>query len=232
MLTNEWITIPGGAFVYRVRHRIMEGDCQVEHGPVLLDMPAFEMQKYPVTNAMYREFLDQSGYAPADRANFLRHLDGPDAPDENAPVVWVSLTDAKAYAGWAGGALPSDAQWQYAAGGPSRARWPWGDEFRADCMNGDGDRLTPVDRYPSGASYWGLVDLCGNAWEWVDGPIDDGRHAFGLIRGGCHYRARHFWHIAGGPHPNDSHEKVPLLGEALGRAATVGFRCVRKAVGV
>lgn len=227
MINNEWIHIPGGEFIFRVRHRIMEGDCQVDHGPLVARIEDFDMLKYPVTNGMFRVFLDETGYAPEDDRNFLKHFDG--APDDH-PVTWVSLNDAKAYARWMGGALPTDREWQYAAGGPERTRWPWGNDYDGSRLNAGDNGLTNVDRYPAGASAWGLMDLIGNAWEWVDGPIDDGRHAFALIRGGCYYRAQHFWHIAGGPHPVNSHEKVPLLNEALNRAATVGFRIIRRAV--
>lgn len=227
MLTNQWLDIPGGTFIFRVRHRIMEGDCQVDHGPALLTIPPFQMQKYPVTNGMYQTFVMETGYRPRDEANFLRQLEeGP--VNEDAPVTWVSPADAAAYARWVGGQLPSDVQWQYAAGGPERTRWPWGEAYRPECLNASGGVLTPVDQYAAGASAWGLMDLCGNAWEWVQGPVDDGTHLFGLVRGGCCYRARHFWHLMGGPHPVDSHEKVPLMNEALNRSAMVGFRCVRE----
>ena len=62
-MQQQWIQIPGGKFVYQVRHRIMEGDCQCEHGPVLVHLPAFEMTRYPVTNGMYREFIKATGYS-------------------------------------------------------------------------------------------------------------------------------------------------------------------------
>ena len=223
MLQPQWIKIPPGPFIYRVRHRIMEGDCQVDHGPLLLQMPGFEMMCCPVTNAQFRAFVDQTGYAPKDPANFLRDPSGDDCP-----VTWVSLNDANAYAQWAGGRLPTDAEWQYAAGGPDCTRWPWGGDYDKTKLNADGATLELACAHPNGASAWGLLDLCGNAWEWMAGPLGDGHHAFALIRGGSHYRARHFWHIAGGPHPVDSHEKVPLLSEALNRSATVSFRLVRE----
>ena len=201
----------------------MEGDCHVDHGPLLMQMAGFEMMRYPVTNALFRAFVDEMGYQPNDPANFLREVGA-----DHEPVTWVSLSDANAYAAWAGGRLPTDAEWQYAAGGPDCTHWPWGDDYDKTKLNADGPSLDPVDAHPDGASAWGLMDLCGNAWEWTAGPIDDGRHSFALIRGGSHYRARHFWHIAGGPHPVDSHEKVPLLSEALNRSATVSFRLVRE----
>lgn len=229
MLQNEWIEIPAARMLYMVRHRIMEGDCQAEHGPVILDIPAYEIQKYPVTNAQFMAFVKATGYHPADDAGFLRHLEnGVNEENADLPVTWVNQADAAAYAAWIGGALPTQAQWQYAAEGPDRLAWPWGNAYDTACANGDSPALTPVDRYPQGASPFGVMDLCGNAWEWTREVMDDGMHCFALLRGGCHYRAEHFWHMEGGCHCNQNHEKMPLLSGGLDRAATVSFRCVRE----
>jgi len=232
MLCNEWITIPAARMLYLVRHRIMEGDCQAEHGPVVVSLPEYQIQKYPVTNAEYLRFVEETGYCPAEAEGFLRHLRGGLTP-ENAelPVTWVSQADAEAYARYLGGRLPTQAQWQYAAEGPRRLVWPWGNAFCKANANGDSPALTPVNRYPQGASPFGVMDLCGNAWEWTREVMDDGMHRFALLRGGCHYRGEHFWHMLGGCHPNQSHEKMPLLSGALDRAATVSFRCVREGEG-
>lgn len=228
MLENTWVSIPAGEMVYRVRHRIMEGDCQVEHGPVPVKLPAFQMTHFPITNGMYAAFVAETGYQPTPEGNFLAHLQEGMEGRENQPVVFVSLEDAQAYARYAGGSLPSEAQWQYAAGGPQGLAWPWGNAFDPAKTNGDGGVFCDVDAHPEAASPFGICDLTGNAWEWVGDAVDDGAHLFGLLRGGCCYRAAHFWHMQGGPHPTDSHMKMPLLGGDLNRAATVGFRCVRE----
>jgi len=229
MIENQWVNIPASRMLYMVRHRIMEGDCQAEHGPVVLHLDAYQIQKYPVTNAQYMLFVEQTGYCPADGSGFLRHLQG-GLNRENAdlPVTWINQGDAAAYAAWIGGRLPTQAQWQHAAEGPDGLIWPWGNQFDASCANGDSPSLTPVDRYPQGASPFGVMDLCGNAWEWTDEIMDDGMHRFALLRGGCHYRGEHFWHMEGGCHCNQNHEKMPLLGGGLDRSATVSFRCVRE----
>lgn len=228
MLEQKWIRIPGGSMIYRVRHRIMEGDCPCEHGPVLAEVKTYEIMKYPVTNGMFRQFIQETGYK--GDGNFLEHWKNAGFDSiEDKPVVYVSLDDAKAYAAYAGGKLPSEIQWQYAAGGADGRRWPWGDDYSADFVNGDGGELSNVDAYPQGESPFGVADLCGNVWEWTDGPVSDGHRLFALLRGGCCYRAAHFWHMEGGAHPVDSHIKMLLLSDELNRAATVGFRCVREA---
>ena len=99
------------------------------------------------------------------------------------PVVQVSYDDAAAYCEWAGGSLPSEAEWEYAArGGLDGARFAWGDDdpqetaplantwqgvFPAQNTELDGwTRTSPVGTYP--ANGFGLYDMTGNVWEWTD----------------------------------------------------------------
>ena len=58
----EQCAIDGGSFIYRAQHRIMEGDCQYDHGPRLVTLKKFFIDKFPVTNMRYKRFLDESGY--------------------------------------------------------------------------------------------------------------------------------------------------------------------------
>jgi formylglycine-generating enzyme len=115
-----------------------------------------------------------------------RHPQGPGSTLHGRdlhPVVHVGFEDALAYATWAEKALPSEAQWEYAArGGLAGATYPWGDEFmprgrvRANTWHGrfpyenlaapDADRTSPVKRFaPNG---FGLFDVAGNVWEWTN----------------------------------------------------------------
>ncbi len=225
-IANEWIRIPGGKMIYRVRHRIMEGDCPCEHGPVEMEIKPFEIMKYPVTNGMYRKFVEETGYSAS--GNFLAHWKNvPFEEIENKPVTFVSPEDAKAYAAYVGARLPSEAEWQFAAGGADGRKWPFGNDFDPERVNGNGGVITDVDAYPDGASPYGVMDLSGNVWEWTDSFTNDGQRPFALLRGGCCFRAAHFWHMEGGAHPIDSHMKMLLLSDDLNRASTLGFRCVR-----
>ena len=209
----------------------MEGDCQYDHGPRVVNLRPFYIYKYPVTNAMFKAFIDETGYRPENKTNFLRHWrEGTFiAGYEHHPVVWVSQEDARAYAKWAGGRLPTDEEWQYAACGPDKLKWPWGNEYNKKYCNSSSNGTTPVGTYALEASPFGCLDMCGNTWEWTDATIDDGYHLFALIRGGSYYKGTNHWHADGGPKPNDFHWKFQLLNEGLNRCATIGFRCVKEA---
>ena len=217
-------------YIYRVVHRIMEGDCEYDHGPRMVEIKELYVDKYPVTNRMYKEFMDESGYKPCDCNNFLKHWENGTYPETLAeyPVVWVSQQDAKAYASWAGKRLLYDYEWQYIAGGREKHRYPYGDVLDKQKCNHNRGSLTPVDEYPKGASPFGVMDLCGNAREWVEDIIDDGKHKFTFLRGGCYFQAPHFWHTDGGARPVDHHLKFQLLNEGQNRCQTTGFRCARE----
>lgn len=136
-----------------------------------------------------------------------RQPEGPDSglgdrPDH--PVVHVSWHDAAAYAAWAGGRLPTEPEWEYAArGGLHQRTFPWGDdlepggEHRMNVWQGDFPRhntcadgwygTAPVDAYsPNG---FGLYNTCGNVWEWCMDPFGPGRPGERVSKGGsylCH----------------------------------------------
>ena len=93
----------------------------------------------------------------------------------------------------------------------------------------NGSKIEALHFLPIAENEEAVHERHGSPGFFAAEDFDDGEHRFMLIRGGSYYRARHFWHIEGGPHPVDSHEKVPLLNEALNRSATVGFRCVKEA---
>jgi formylglycine-generating enzyme required for sulfatase activity len=147
-------------------------------------LPAYWIDKYPVTNAQFQAFCKATGYAP--RA----HWQGPEPPDDRRdhPVVSVNRGDCLAYATWAGKRLPSEAEWEKAARGERGLAYPWGSEFSPDacCWNrsrGRGSPLTdPVTAYPRGASPYGVMDMVGNAAEWCSDSPGPGS---GIIKGGC-----------------------------------------------
>jgi len=119
-------------------------------------VPAFRIDKYPVTNQQWREFRPDH--------TFSKGL-------ENHPVTNVDFVQATMYARWKGKRLPSEREWEAAARGPEAFRFPWGqtpDPRRANCADNKLRRTTPVTQYPRGASPFGCMDMLGNASEWVD----------------------------------------------------------------
>jgi formylglycine-generating enzyme required for sulfatase activity len=254
------IEIPGASFVLKTAFRLRECggyDSQVVSNirnelhrratferPVAL--PRYAIDRTPVTNEAFRDFLEATGWRPHHEMNFLKHwpdwkaLRIPDGKDDH-PVVYVDLEDARAYAAWARKSLPTEEAWQYAAQGPQEYTWPWGNEWRDGLANGgheERDRATgavvgrggdtaSVHAFSRGASPFGVLDLCGNVWEWTESERSDGRTRFALLKGGSYYsRTRSDWYADGGPKPNDFIAKFLLSWAGLDRCATIGFRCM------
>jgi iron(II)-dependent oxidoreductase len=161
-----------------------------------LHLPAFEIDRLPVTNGDYAEFVRDGGYARAalwTRAGWAwRTRDGIERPlfwgedgserrfdrvadiDPVRPVMHVSWYEADAFARWAGKRLPSEAEWEKAAAwGPYASgphRQPWGDEPPShETANLDQTAFgpAPAGAYPQGASAYGVLGLVGDAWEWT-----------------------------------------------------------------
>ncbi len=134
-----------------------------------LNIPAFQIDAYPVTNASYLLYLEKNPGASTPASWAQRR---PAAGTERHPAVGVSFPMAEAYARWLGKRLPTVKEWLAAAGSTVNA-YPWGDTFdaaRANCervRNG----TTPVDAYPGGVSSAGVYDLAGNAWEWTQDEV-------------------------------------------------------------
>jgi len=246
------VRIPGGPFVFKVIGAEIEGgaspgvDVQYpwEDSPRRfhereMQVAPFFIDKYPVTNAQFKQFLDATHYAPQDAIHFLRDWKNGSYPPgwENRPVTWVSLEDARAYAAWAGKRLPHEWEWQLAAQGMDGRRYPWGNDLQlanipAPDFASAAPRTMrgpdPVDAHPAGASPYGVLDMAGNVWQWTDEFTDQHTRA-AIVRGGEYYQPQgSIWYFPNTLR-NDEHGKLLLMAPGYDRSGGVGFRCVRDA---
>ena len=174
-MENYWVTIPAGEFLMGSSNKqiadVKENLCsycdfsdeQPQH-KVFLD--AYQIGKYEVTNRQYNQCVRAdvcSGQV------FNAELDH--------PVVNVTWFQAKAYCGWVGGRLPTEAEWEKAARSTDGRTYPWGEGIDCDKANYEpGDYCvggtSPVGSYESGKSPYGVYDMAGNVWEWVNDWYD------------------------------------------------------------
>jgi gamma-glutamyl hercynylcysteine S-oxide synthase len=191
---------------------------------------SFLVDKYPVTNEQYYNFVTSTGYRPADTTRYLRLWEsGTFRPgQEKYPVTYISLEDMLAYSKWAKKRLPTQAEWQLAAQGTDKRPWPWGNEFHGTYCNSAFDKITPVDAFPKGQSPYGVFDLVGNVWQMTNDLYFNGVNYFSVIRGGSYYKPESsWWYIQGGPQSLDRTQILLLVSPGYDRSATVGFRCVK-----
>ena len=148
-----------------------EDDEKPQHA-VYLD--AFWIDRTEVTNAQYR----RCGVAGGCTEPAFWSDSNYNAPDQ--PVVGVDWDQATAYCDWAGGRLPTEAEWEKAARGTDGRIYPWGESApncdKANYGNCVG-RPAAVGSYPAGASPYGALEMAGNVWEWVSDWYDDGYYA-------------------------------------------------------
>lgn len=214
-------------------------------------LSAYYIDKYEVTSARYRTFLEAVADGgtewdhpdqPADRGHQPRYVTD-DLNGDDQPAVGLNWYDAYAYCKWAGKRLPTEAEWEFAARGSDGVlKYPWGEgDPNAEGIwwanyhplvgrGADGHRWSaPVGSYPDGVSPFGLMDMSGNAEEWVQdwysvnyyrltegaedpqGPLDGNKK---VIKGGSYEAPVHQIRIAM-RHYGRPHDKGPRI----------GFRC-------
>ena len=167
---TDMVLIPGGEFRMgnKKGHKTRGG--YLGH---TVHVDAFYIDKYEVTNAQFKAFVNANPPWQKDNipdkyhdGDYLSHWTGNSYPSGKGdhPVAYVSWYAAMAYAQWVGKRLPTEAEWEKAArGGLVGKEYPWGNNFDANQLN-DADDTTPVGRYaPNG---YGLYDMAGNVREW------------------------------------------------------------------
>ena len=188
-LPADMILVPGSP----ISMDVTPGDEFIPYPEIsgkVIPVDSFLIDRYPVTNAQYYEFILASGYRPADTSGYLRHWQSGTYKQgqDKYPVVNISYEDMQAYARWAGKRLPTQAEWQMAAQGTDKRKWPWGNDFHGTYCNNSFDRLTPVDAFPKGQSPYGGMDMVGNVWQMTNDIYFNGTNYMGVIRGGSYYK--------------------------------------------
>lgn len=234
----ELVFVPAGEFIMGKEDSIH---------PVYLD--DFWIYKQEVTNKMFAGFLDEIGnQKEGGRVWFLVtlvnevhiHQSGEgwhaDVGFEEHPVIYVTWYGARAYCNWAGGRLPTEAEWEKAARGPDGRTFPWGEGIDCSFANFyacSDDETVPVGSFPQGASPYGALDMAGNAWEWVadwfdwnyyqytqyENPLGPGQGALRVLRGGS-------WESA----PEMLSASFRLSRKPTYPSDRFGFRCVQSEI--
>jgi formylglycine-generating enzyme required for sulfatase activity len=153
----EIVYVPPSEFLMGSEGANADSDEAPEH-TVFLD--AYWVYKHEVTNAQYRQCIEE-GICYGDLSWY---------PENDYPAVYISWYEASDYCEWAGGSLPTEAQWEKAARGEDGQTYPWGEESpTCDLANfyGCEESTMPVGSYPAGVSPYGALDMAGNVWEWV-----------------------------------------------------------------
>lgn len=168
------------------------GDAQDSFPAHPVTVNSFEMEVTEVTYEQYLTYLNSSVMGPNSHRNrcegqicLATRAEDPssniifDSANyrvldviKNFPVVNVTWYGAQAYCHAIGRRLPTEAEWEYAARGPQAYIYPWGNDFTTDLAKTSRPRTDqpgsgPVDGYPGGASLFGMLNMAGNAAEWV-----------------------------------------------------------------
>lgn len=203
------------------------------------------MDQTEVTNARHGRCVAAGACSAPTTCNWGEPTYG-DPSKEDHPVICVAWQAASNYGRSAGGRLPTEAEWEYAARGPQGTIYPWGNHFDGTRLNScdincphqdrrattydDAHALTaPVGSYPTGASWCRALDMVGNVWEWVadwlgpypwapeTNPAGPGSGTERLIRGGSWFDDdEHGFLRADNRHPY----------EPRADNHPIGFRCV------
>jgi formylglycine-generating enzyme required for sulfatase activity len=232
------VFVPGGTFEMGSdeTHPDTEQD-EIPRHPVALS--SFWIDQTEVTNAQFARCVVAGACTPPHPPALPIHEGYYEDPAfARHPVINVDWQQSQGYCIWAGGQLPTEAQWEYAARGPDGQPYPWGDRPPDKTLLHYGrlsDNTAPVGSYPEGASWVGALDMAGNVWEWtadwyrtyspepqVD-PHGPDRGIGHVLRGGSWYDNASFVRSTNRFVVREAYAEY---GRARSYGFGVGFRCV------
>jgi gamma-glutamyl hercynylcysteine S-oxide synthase len=198
--SRDSVLVAAGEFVLGVDADDEPSSLDNERPAHIVDVAAFRIARFPVSNAQWIEFITAGGYderrwwsdlgwqhrvdAGLERPQFWaadgsrRRFGIVEEIPLDEPVQHIGFYEAEAFASWSGARLPTEVEWEKAcAWDPAlgrRRRWPWGDEpltgERAN-LGGEALRAAPIGAYPNSASAYGVEQLIGDVWEWTTSRI-------------------------------------------------------------
>jgi formylglycine-generating enzyme required for sulfatase activity len=184
---GDFVYVPAGQF--RMGDNFGEGDAR-ERPVHVVDLDAYYMAKYEVTNGQWKRFRDDPGYddpkywpgarvVPRDQVpywNDAKNHGGGTPDSDNYPALGINWDSAVAYCRWVSAKtgktyrLPTEAEWEKAARGTDQRRYPWGNDIDRSRANYVGaqpyDTGAPVGSLAKGVSPYGAYDMAGNVMEW------------------------------------------------------------------
>ena len=191
-------------------------------------LKAFYIDRFEVTIGDYRRFVQESSHeTPSIWKDY--EMFGYPEPEDDHPVVDVNSYDAEAFCRWAGGRLPTEAEWEKAARGTDGRVFPWGNHMKPEYVTTE-DRgrnfTTPVGSMEKDVSPYGLFDMGGNAMEWTSSVFKSypggmrqikADKKFRILRGGA-------WSMPAQPFARAAHRHFRLVDLAQ---PDFGFRCAK-----
>ncbi len=222
-VSRPMVSIPSGEFV--------RGDLNGEpheYPEKTIYLDSFRIDLTEVRNEDYKKCVEAKACDPTP------YLADPQLGKADHPVVGVSWFDAEAFCKWVGKRLPTEAEWEYAAKGKGHRKWPWEGAFDPNKANTSlrsdfHTKTAPVKAYPKGESPFGVLNMAGNAGEWVSdyfqptfyrdssikknpqGP-ESGRER--IVRGGSYAESPHLVRVSA------RRAKLPTESDN-----TIGIRC-------
>jgi formylglycine-generating enzyme required for sulfatase activity len=186
---DDMVLIPGGKFLFGEDKKKIE-------------LADFYIDRYEVSNIQYKKFRAEHEF-PAEK--------------ENHPAAEISYFDAEEYCKSVGKRLPTSKEWEKAARGTDGRKYPWGDKFdskKANTSEGGKGGAVKVGTYEGGKSPYGVYDMSGNVWEWVDAW--DSKKQYRFARGGSYFEGDDMNRTTSSlmSIPDDIHEYI-------------GFRCAK-----
>lgn len=225
---HQMVQIPEGPF----RMGGVEGDPDEapEHQVYL---STYYIDQKEITQGEYEQYVKMTKRGKPFIPVFEDDITKITKPD--LPAIGMSWADAAAYCKWAEKRLPTEAEWEKAARGEGRRRYPWGDDFGSHLANLDGAEdgfkyLAPPGSFEAGRSPYGLYDMTGNVAEWVADTYDERYYAKSPFRDPQGPSEGEHKVIRGGSWRETAHgARVAKRFQAkmLRTDSSIGFRCAR-----